>query len=106
MCAMESEKRKTLENGDTMPFIEKFMVPQMYELFRFGGSSVNDDERGLRKMIKYFSEYLTEEQLRENMKRYNLKRMFDLIKKYFKRVLEECEEKIRKFYEKLVIRFK
>lgn len=85
MCAMESEKRKTLENGDTMPFIEKFMVPQMYELFRFGGSSVNDDERGLRKMIKYFSEYLTEEQLRENMKRYNLKRMFDLVKKYFKK---------------------
>ena len=36
-------------------FIEKFMVPQMYDLFRFGGSSVKDDEMGMQRMLQNFS---------------------------------------------------
>lgn len=67
-----------------MPFLEKFMVPpDDYEIFKFGGSSLRDDERGLRIMLQYFSDSFTEEQIKENMKRYNLQTMFDLVKKYF-----------------------
>ena len=43
--------------------IEKFMVPQMYDLFRFGGSSVKDDEMGMQRMLQNFSGLFTEEQL-------------------------------------------
>lgn len=69
---------------EEMPFLEKFMVPDRYGLFRFGGSSLKDEERGIRTMVQYFSKYFTEEQLRENLQRFNLNRMFDLVKKYFK----------------------
>lgn len=71
--------------GKEIPYIEKFLVPQRYEIFRFGGSSVKDDKKGIQKMLRYFSDYFTEEQLKENMRHYNLQRMFDLVKKYFKK---------------------
>ncbi len=65
--------RKNTENMD-MPFLEKFMVsPDDYEIFKFGGTSLRDDERGLRTMLKYFPDFFTEEQIKEIMKRYNLK---------------------------------
>ena len=60
-------------------FIEKFMVPQMYDLFRFGGSSVKDDEMGMQRMLQNFSGLFTEEQLRKNMEKYNLQKMFGVV---------------------------
>lgn len=78
----DNKKELTGDQGD-IPFIEKFMVPQMYELFRFGGSSVKDKESGTKRMLKYFSDFFTEEQLRENMEHYNLQKMFDVVKEYF-----------------------
>ena len=59
--------RNLAYDQEKIPFIEKFMVPQMYELFKFGGSSIKDEERGIRRMLRYFSDFFTEEQLRENM---------------------------------------
>ena len=50
-----------------MSFLEKFMVsPDNYEIFKFGGTSLRDDERGLRTMLQYFPDYFTEEQIKEN----------------------------------------
>lgn len=72
-------------NQKESPFIEKFMVPQMYDLFRFGGSSIKDDKMGMQRMLQNFSEFFTEEQLRKNMEKYNLQRMFGVVKAYFKK---------------------
>ena len=44
-------------------------------------SSVSDTQT----MLKYFSSYFTEEQLKENMARQNLQMMFDIVKKYFEK---------------------
>ena len=69
------KKRKNQKNTEKqdIPFLEKFMLPpDNYEIFKFGGTSLRDDERGLRTMLQYFSDYFTEEQIKENMKRYNL----------------------------------
>ena len=82
---LEKEDKDFLYDEDRIPFIEKFMVPQMYELFKFGGDTVKDDERGIRRMMQYFSDFFTEEQLRENMERYNLQKMFEVVKEYFKK---------------------
>lgn len=82
---LEKEDKDFLYDEDHIPFIEKFMVPQMYDLFKFGGDTVKDDERGIRRMMQYFSEFFTEEQLRENMERYNLPKMFEVVKGYFKK---------------------
>lgn len=82
---LEKEDKDFLYDEDHIPFIEKFMVPQMYDLFKFGGDTVKDDERGIRRMMQYLSEFFTEEQLRENMERYNLPKMFEVVKGYFKK---------------------
>src|SRR5699024_8160599 len=68
-----------------MPFVEKFMVPQLYDLFKFGGGTVKDDERGIKRMLQYFPDFFTEEQLRNNMQHYNLARMLELVKQYFEK---------------------
>lgn len=80
---MESEKQKNFFERD-MPFLEKFLLPpDDYEIFKFGGNSLKDEEHGIRIMLQYFSAYFTEKQLKENMERYNLQTMFELVKKYF-----------------------
>ena len=61
------------------------VAPDNYEIFKFGGISLRDDERGLRTMLQYFPHFFTEEQIKENMKHYNLQTMFHLVKKYFKK---------------------
>lgn len=72
------------KNRDARPFLEKFMLPpDDYEIFKFGGSSLKDEERGIKTMLRYFSSYFTEEQLKENMERYNLQTMFEIVKRYF-----------------------
>lgn len=68
-----------------MPFVEKFMVPQLYDLFKFGGGTVKDEERGIKRMLQYFPDFFTEEQLRNNMQHYNLSKMFELVKQYFEK---------------------
>lgn len=67
-----------------IPFLEKFMLPpDKYEIFKYGGSSIKDLSKEINTMLQYFPDYYTEEQLRENMKRYNLQNMLELVKKYF-----------------------
>ena len=66
------------------PFLEKFMVAaDSYEIFKFTGSTFKDEERSLNTILKYFSKYITKEQLKENMKKYNLQRMLNTVKRYF-----------------------
>ena len=63
-----------------IPLLEKFMLPpDDYEIFKFGGSSLKDEERGIQTLLKYFSSYFAEEQLKENMAKHNLQMMFDIV---------------------------
>ena len=49
-----------------------FLPPDDYEILRFGGESVKDEEKGIKQMMKYYHDFgLTEEQLRENNKKYS-----------------------------------
>ena len=74
------------DENEKRPNLSRFMVsPTSYEIFKFGGESLKNEERGMRLMLQYFSEYFTEQQLRENMQRYNLENMFTLVKKYFQK---------------------
>ena len=83
LCADKTDGEMEKQRNDC-PFLEKFMLPpDNYEIFKFGGSSIKDEERGIQTMLKYFSSYFTEEQLKKNMTQYNLQTMFDIVKKYF-----------------------
>lgn len=74
------------DKNENRPKLSKFMVsPSRYEIFKFGGESLKNEERGMRLMLQYFSEYFTEEQLRANMQNYNLENMFALVKNYFQK---------------------
>lgn len=63
---------------------EKFMVSSNdYTIFKFGGSSLKNEEYGIKMMMQYFPDYFTEGELKQNLERYNLHRMFQIVKKYF-----------------------
>lgn len=64
--------KKSPEDQNEIPFLKKFMVSQTYDIFRFGGEEIKNDEVGIQRMLQNFSGLLTEEQIRENMKKYNL----------------------------------
>lgn len=67
------EKAKNHINKEQIPFIEKFMLPSDdYEIFKFGSSSLKDEERGIRIMLQYFSNYFTEAQLEQIALQYGL----------------------------------
>lgn len=73
-----------LEGNGKISFERKYVVaPDNYDDFRFGGETVRNLTEEISTMLEYFSKYYTEEQLMENMKKYNLENMFDLVKKYF-----------------------
>ena len=40
---------------------------------------------GMQRMLQNFSGLFTEEQLRKNMEKYNLQKMFGVVKEYFKK---------------------
>lgn len=61
------------------------LPPDEYAIFKFGGSSLKNDEWGMKMMMKYFPGCFTEQQLEENMQHYNLDKMFELVKKYFQK---------------------
>ena len=82
---MINTAKKSPEDQNEIPFLEKFMVSQTYDIFRFGGEEIKNDEVGIQRMLQNFSGLLTEEQIRENMKKYNLPKMFELVKEYFKK---------------------
>lgn len=46
---IEKDSKDIFPNQPEIPFMEKFMVPQMYELFKFGGSNVKDGEREIQR---------------------------------------------------------
>lgn len=63
-----------------------FLPPDDYEILRFGGESVKDEEKGIERMMRYYQESgLTEKQLRENSQKYNLHQMFQVVKDYFEK---------------------
>ena len=72
-----------MDNKERLPYIEKYLVPNYYEILKFGGTSVRDEEEEIERMIGYFPGCFTKEQLRENRKRYNTQAIFRLVKKYF-----------------------
>lgn len=70
--------------NEKIPFLEKYMLPpDEYSIFKFGGLTVRDMPREMETMLQYFPNYFTEQQLRDNMKKYNLHNMFEIVKKYF-----------------------
>lgn len=72
------------KNRTARPFLDKYMLPSDdYEIFKFGGSSLKDNERGIKTILTYFPSCFTEEQLKENMARYNLQTMLKIVKKHF-----------------------
>ena len=55
----------------------------LYNTLKFGNTSLKNTEVGLNKMLEYFSDYYTKEQLLDNIANYNLDTMFNDVKSYF-----------------------
>lgn len=72
-----------MKNKEQLPCMEKYLIPNYYEILKFGGTSVRDEEEEIQRMMEYFPGCFTKEQLRENRKRYNTQTIFRLVKKYF-----------------------
>ena len=63
----------------------KYAVPSRYAMYKVGGSTLKDDKRGMRLMLYYFSKHFTAEQIQDNMQRYNLDNMLNIVKEYFRK---------------------
>lgn len=80
---------------DNDSFFEKFIVhSSLYDILKYSSESMRDDERGIKMMLEYFSEHFTEEQLRENMQRYSLDNIFELVRNYFQKEFNFTGENI------------
>lgn len=71
------------DNENTGYYHVKYAVPSYYDKYRSGGSTLKDDKRGMKLMLNYFSGHFTEDQLRDNMQRYNIENMLAVVKDYF-----------------------
>ncbi len=63
----------------------KFAVPTYYDLYKSRGINIRDDAKGAKTITQFFPGQFTEEQLWENMRRYNPLNMLMLVKDYFLR---------------------
>lgn len=61
----------------------KYAVPSYYDIYKYGGSTLKNDSRGMKLMLHYFSKYFTEGQILSNMQRYNVENMLAIVKDYF-----------------------
>lgn len=82
---MKEKECSVYENSEKLPLLEKFLVARRYDIFKFGGTIEKNEERGIQRMLKYFSTLFSEEQLRKNLEQYNLQRMFEWVKEYFQK---------------------
>lgn len=69
------------ENTDSYEI--RYAVPSYYDVYKSGGSDLKDNKQGMRLMLNYFSDYFTEEQIQDNMQRYNIENLLAVIKDYF-----------------------
>lgn len=77
-------------------FVNFLVKPDEYENLRFGGISVKDEKIGIETILKYYKDSgLTEEQLKKNSQKYNLDRMFGMVKDYFKKEYGYDDKKIK-----------
>lgn len=66
-----------MDNKEHLPYIEKYLVPNYYEILKFGGTSVRDEEEEIERMMGYFPGCFTKEQLRENGKRCSIQTIYE-----------------------------
>ena len=74
-----------MDNSKTNNLKRYMVLPDDYEIFKFGGYSLKDEERNIKTILQYFPDYFTAEQLKENNKRYNIHTMFSIVKKHFEK---------------------
>lgn len=70
---------------NTNSYEMKYAVPSYYDLYKSGGITIRDDNRGVKTIMQFFPGHFTEEQLWKNMQRYNSENMLALVKDYFLR---------------------
>ena len=59
--------KKSPEDQNEIPFLEKFMVSQTYDIFRFGGEEIKNDEVGIQRMLQNFSGILKKNMILKEM---------------------------------------
>lgn len=80
---MKSQKKQNFKGFDSYEI--KYAVPSYYDLYKAGGSTLKDDKRGVRIMLRYFPESFSEEQLRANIQKYNLENMLAIVRDSFEK---------------------
>ena len=73
----------------------RFLVPNKYEILKYGGIQAKDLNYGMKKLLEYLpKEQFSEDLIRENLKKYNLDKMLKQIQYYFEKEYQYYDSKI------------
>lgn len=68
------------------PGLLRFMVPDEYEILKYGGETTKDIEFGIKILLEHLpKDQFSEDTMRENLEKYNFHNLMKVIENYFEK---------------------
>ena len=73
----------------------RFLIPNEYELLKYGGIQAKDLRYGMKKILEYLpKDQFSEELIKENLEKYSLEKMLEQIQYFFRKEYEFSDSKV------------
>ena len=73
----------------------RFLIPNKYELLKYGGIQAKDLSYGMKKILEYLpKDQFSEELIKENLEKYSLEKMLEQIQYFFRKEYEFSDSKV------------
>lgn len=73
----------------------RFLIPNKYELLKYGGIRAKDLRYGMKKILEYLpKDQFSEELIKENLEKYSLEKMLEQIQYFFRKEYEFSDSKV------------
>ena len=73
----------------------RFLIPNKYELLKYGGIRAKDLSYGMKKILEYLpKDQFSEKLIKENLEKYSLEKMLEQIQYFFRKEYEFSDSKV------------
>lgn len=77
------------------PGLLRFMVPDEYEILKYGGETTKDIEFGIKILLEHLpKDQFSEDTMRENLEKYNFHNLMKVIENYFEKEYQYTDHKL------------